>query len=207
MVDAERALVRASAALAAGRQPELVVALRDAQAWAGQLATEEMLLQSYLFVGYPRTLQALALWRELSGLPSPEGRAEDEDLWEERGERVCARVYGGQYHRLRSNVARLHPDLERWMLHEGYGKVLGRPGLELRVRELCIVALLAVQDAPAQLYSHLRGALNADATFEDVTEVLDLAATVSDPALAAAARATWDDVRAREQQRGRESRG
>jgi hypothetical protein len=50
------------------------------------------------------------------------------------------------------------------MIVEGYGKVLGRPGLDAGdVRELCIVALLAVAGRAAQLYSHLRGALNAGA--------------------------------------------
>ena len=49
------------------------------------------------------------------------------------------------------------------MLAEGYGKVLGRPGLALEVRELCIVAILAGQDAAPQLYAHLRGALNVGA--------------------------------------------
>ena len=72
-------------------------------------------------------------------------------------------MYGGQYEKLRANIAALHPDMERWMVREGYGKVLGRPGLDLATRELCIVALLAPQDAGPQLYSHLRGALNAGA--------------------------------------------
>ena len=83
-------------------------------------------------------------------------------------------MYGGQYERLRRNVRDLHPDLERWMVVEGYGKVLGRPGLDLATRELCIAALLAVLNTPRQLYSHLRGALNAGASPEEVEETLKL---------------------------------
>ena len=66
------------------------------------------------------------------------------------------------------------------MVAEGYGKVLGRPGLDLVDRELCIVAMLAVQDSPRQLYSHLRGALNAGATEEDVEGVLEEAREFTD---------------------------
>jgi alkylhydroperoxidase/carboxymuconolactone decarboxylase family protein YurZ len=64
--------------------------------------------------------------------------------------------------------------MERWMIVEGYGKVLSRPGLDLATRELCIVALLAPQDAAPQLYSHLRGALNAGAAESDVDEAVAL---------------------------------
>ena len=58
------------------------------------------------------------------------------------------------------------------MVVEGYGKVLGRPGLDLITRELCIVALLASQDSGPQVYSHLRGALNAGADESDVDEAV-----------------------------------
>lgn len=203
MDESVRALVRASAAIAA----DVAVApvLRAAVEHASAVAIEEMILQSYLFVGYPRALQAMATWRELSGRPAPSAASEDREVWRSRGEQVCAQVYGGLYHRLRHNVARLHPDLERWMLEEGYGKVLGRPGLELVVRELCIVALLAVQRAPAQLHSHLRGAVNAGAAEEDVTEALMVAAGLA-PQPGAEALRLWTEVRTRRGQRA-EGRG
>lgn len=198
MTDAVRALVRASAAI--GADGDVADALRDAQHHAEPLAIEEMILQSYLFAGYPRALQAMVAWREVSGRAAPAGPTEDRGEWRARGERICGRVYAGQYQRLRSNVARLHPDLERWMLEEGYGKVLGRPGLDLAARELCIVALLAVQAAPVQLHSHLRGALNAGAAAEDVAAALAVAASVA-PGPAAVAAGLWAEVRERRVQR------
>jgi 4-carboxymuconolactone decarboxylase len=77
---------------------------------------------------------------------------------------------------------------------EGYGKVLSRPGLDLAARELCVVALLAPQDAAPQLYSHLRGALNAGAATTDVDE----AVRIIDPLLPTARRhqlqAQWSAV-------------
>jgi 4-carboxymuconolactone decarboxylase len=50
------------------------------------------------------------------------------------------------------------------MITEGYGRTLARPGLDLMRRELCTVAQTAVLEAPRQLHSHLRGAINAGAT-------------------------------------------
>src|SRR5690606_12397590 len=114
--------------------------------------------------------------------------------WRRRGEAVCARVYGAQYERLRERVAGLHPDLEAWMLEEGYGKVLGRPGLALGVRELRVVATLVPQDAPAQLRSHLRGALNVGVAAQDVAEALEIACGFAAPARADSAPGVWAQV-------------
>jgi 4-carboxymuconolactone decarboxylase len=74
---------------------------------------------------------------------------------------------------LRRNIKRLHPALDEWMIVDGYGKVLSRPGVDLRTRELCVVAACAVAGQQRQLHSHLHGALNAGAALEEVAAVLD----------------------------------
>lgn len=172
MHESQRALVAVSAALAARDEAGLERALNDAVQLAGAVEVEEALLQSYLFLGYPAALHGLGVWRRVSGLAAAHAPAADQAVWAERGVETCARVYGGQYGRLRANIAALHPDMEQWMVTEGYGKVLGRPGLDLVTRELCVVALLAAQAAGPQLYSHLRGALNAGADEALVDEVV-----------------------------------
>lgn len=195
MDEATRALVAVSAAIGAGDRERLAQELDGAARAAAPEAVEEALLQSYLFVGFPGALNALTLWRERTGLrPSGGAAGEEPSQWRRRGEAVCARVYGAQYERLRERVAGLHPDLEAWMLEEGYGKVLGRPGLALGVRELCVVATLVPQDAPAQLRSHLRGALNVGVAAEDVAEALEIACRFAAPARADAARGVWAQV-------------
>jgi 4-carboxymuconolactone decarboxylase len=196
--DSEACLVEVSAALAARQGGPLAAALRGAaQAGADPTAVEEALLQAYLFLGYPAALNAFRLWRELSGREAPAQQEEDWDGWRRRGEQVCRRVYGNQYESLAENVRGLHADLGSWMIVEGYGKVLGRPGLELRVRELCIVALLAVLDAPRQLHSHLRGCLNTGASPAQVEDVLERALRHATPDAQSRARETWQTVRAR----------
>jgi 4-carboxymuconolactone decarboxylase len=207
MTHAERALVALSAAVGTADAARLDAAIDAARAAVAPDAVEEALLQSYLFVGYPAALRALARWRERTQLSAGPPSGDDAALWAVRGADVCERVYGGQYARLRANVAALHPDLERWMVEEGYGKVLGRPGLALRVRELCIIALLVQQDAPQQLYAHLRGALNVGASMAEVEEAVAIAAAVAVGARREAALRVWASVRERRRADGPDDRG
>jgi 4-carboxymuconolactone decarboxylase len=197
-LDSQRlTLIRLSAALAARDSGCLSRALEEGACLEDSVQVEEVILQSYLFLGYPMALNAFALWREISGREAGEGVPDEWTAWVERGEDVCRTVYGGQYEGLRLNIKALHPDMERWMVVEGYGKVLGRPGLDLATRELCIAALLAVLQMPRQLYSHLRGALSAGALPGEVEEALRRACIHLDDEGSAESWAVWDRVRAR----------
>ena len=162
--DATRTLVQLGAAVAAGDEATVRYWLSEAAREVPQLQVEELLLQSYLFCGFPRALNATREWRRVSQRLAPDSdEAEDVALaeeWRARGEQTCALVYGEMYERLRLNVRDLHPALDTWMVVDGYGKVLGRPGLDLPRRELCIVAACAATGQDRQLHSHLRGALN-----------------------------------------------
>jgi 4-carboxymuconolactone decarboxylase len=170
-------LMLVSAAHASRDEAALRTALSEAAVTVGPEPVEEVLLQAYLFLGFPAAIWAFGIWRSLdAGLRHTEhadrgqlsreagGSATDRaSTWERAGEAVCARVYSGNYEKLRRNVEALHPELDRWMILEGYGKVLSRPTIDLPTRELCIVASLAVTGWEPQLHSHLRGALNAGA--------------------------------------------
>jgi len=170
-------LVGFAAAIALGDESDLreaAFACREEQVpipWV-----EELLLQSLLMVGYPRTLVALAIWRRVARVEAP---PHDPDAgyvrvgeWTARGERTCRTVYGANYDRLRENVRDLHPAVDAWMITEGYGRTMSRPGLDLLRRELCVVAQTALLETPRQLHSHLRGALNAGATFGQIEAAL-----------------------------------
>ena len=174
-----RDLVRFAAAIAQGYEPELrerVTPLRGSQVPVELV--EELLLQSVLMVGYPRALIAFGVWRKFSGVPAPK---DDEDTsyerwpeWARRGEETCRLVYGDNYRKLRDNTRDLHPAIDAWMITEGYGRTLSRPGLDLLRRELCTVAQTAVLEAPRQLHSHLRGSLHAGASFGQIEGVLSV---------------------------------
>lgn len=193
---AREVLIAVSATLAT-RDPERIrAALLRAAAVADTDSVDEVLLQSHLFIGFPDALNAISAWRALREA-SPASSGEECEEWTERGERVCATVYAGNYGRLRENVARLHPDLDRWMVDGGYGRVIGRGGLSLATRELCIAALLAAWNVPRQLHSHLRGALNAGASVHDVDTAVRIACElVDDPDRRRGVTQLWQTIRA-----------
>ena len=184
----ERALVRFATAVALGGEDRLDSALEEMRVAATPAEwVEELVLQAVVVVGFPRTLVAMRAWRRGGGtqgrrVAELQGRRGAEDpgsdyanhvVWTKAGERTCRVVYGANYERLRQAVRDLHPALDAWMITEGYGRTLSRPGLTTRQRELCMVAMVATLDTPHQLHSHLRGALNAGASADEVQAVLD----------------------------------
>lgn len=175
-LDAETtALVTVAALLAGGSEAQvreqLAVVARDVRPeWV-----EEVILQTYLFAGFPRALNAAREWRRISGRAAPvvdRDAIDVPELRRERGEGTCATVYGRFYDRLRVNIRDLHPALDQWMIEEGYGKVLSREPLDLARRELCIVAACAIARQDRQLHSHLHGALHAGASAAAVSSTL-----------------------------------
>src|SRR5213596_3354039 len=198
------ALVRVAAAVARGKAPELnarFAAARDAR--VPGLWIEELLLQSMLVVGYPLALVAFGAWRGVGG-PAPVEGDGAEDLahadwesWAARGAAVCRAVYGRAYHKLLVNLRALHPALEDLVLVDAYGKVIGRPGLDLKRRELCTVATTAVLGTAEQLHSHLRGALNTGASAAEIEAVLGAIDGDLDAEQRGTARKQWEDVKKR----------
>ncbi len=203
------ALVRVAAAVAQGHVPELKTRLAAARsAGVPPRWIEELLLQSMLVVGYPLALVAFAAWRDVAGPSDPGGAGgaggaeelahQDWEAWAARGAAVCRAVYGRAYHKLLLNLRALHPALEDLVLVDAYGKVIGRPGLDLKRRELTTVAAIAVLGAAQQLHSHLRGALNTGASPEEIAAVLELIARDLDPARRRSAHEQWADVQGRQ---------
>ena len=182
--------------------PEAVLEerMRNARA-AGTPAIwlEELILSSVLFVGYPRALVAAGVFRRIVPDHAAGGDPFQYEAWPEwlaRGEATCRIIYGRHYEALRHNLRALHPALDTWMIVDGYGKTVSRPGLDLARRELCAVALLIPQDAPRQLLSHLKGAVNAGAAPEAADSLIALAARegLSEARLAVAGQ-LWRELR------------
>jgi len=182
--------------------PEAVLEERMRNARAGgtpAIWLEELILSSVLFVGYPRALVAAGVFRRIEPAHAEGGEPSQYEGWREwlaRGEATCRIIYGQHYERLRHNVRALHPALDTWMIVDGYGKTVSRPGLDLARRELCAVAMLIPQDAPRQLLSHLKGAVNAGAAPDAADSLIALAARegLSEARLAVAGQ-LWRELR------------
>ncbi|MEW5917366.1 MAG: carboxymuconolactone decarboxylase family protein [Gemmatimonadota bacterium] len=188
-----RALVRLAGAIAGGGASAVRSAIDDAVQLVRPTWVEEVILQSYLFAGFPRTLNAMREWRRASGRaePAAEERTESPAELKRRGEATCRAVYGTHYDKLRQNIRALHPALDAWMITEGYGKVLSRGALDLLLRELCIVAACATSGQERQLRSHLLGARNVGASAAQIEGTLDAIADLMTDGDVHSAKALW----------------
>ncbi len=169
----------------------------------------ETTLQLVLFCGYPRAIAALdALdraraaagidpWPPTRSATAPARPSDATDLpstdalartWE-TGLALAGRVYGKNVDRLRARMRRISPELEQWMILEGYGRVLARPGLDLAGRECSVVPALTALAAFPQLDSHLRGALALGLARPALEEAILIAEAVAPPGAGERARA------------------
>lgn len=133
----------------------------------------EIMLQSYLFCGFPAALESLKVLHSAVPRFNPSKNTLNFREFKAKGIKNCRMIYGGNYEKLLENIARLSPDLNEWMLTEGYGKVMGRRGLTLKQRELVNVAFLCTNYYEVQLHSHIRGALNTGSSYKEILEVIN----------------------------------
>lgn len=71
------------------------------------------------------------------------------------------------------SLADIAPEFARYLIEFPFGDIYSRPGLDLRSREIAVVAALtAMGNAVPQLKVHLRAALNVGVTREEIVEVI-----------------------------------
>lgn len=71
------------------------------------------------------------------------------------------------------SLADIAPDFARYLIEFPFGDVYSRPGLDLRGREIAVVAALtALGNAEPQLKVHLRAALNVGVSRQEIVEVI-----------------------------------
>lgn len=137
----------------------------------------EALLQVYLFAGFPAALESLSiLYKCLQNKNSTRFPVDyyPVEEYRVRGESLCANIYTNVYDKMRNKLGKISPELDQWMIIEGYGKTLSRPGLETKVRELISATSLAAMGWENQCYSHVRGALNVGATRQECRALMPI---------------------------------
>jgi len=159
--------------MARGEERPAAAALRRARNLrATRREASECALMLMLYAGYPSALEGLRLLNRVWPGGAAATREGSRETWRRRGEALCRRVYGPAYARLLPAVRALHPDLAVWMVEQGYGRVLARPGLAVLDRELITVAALAALGWERQLVSHVLGAARVGATAAAVRAAL-----------------------------------
>jgi len=67
----------------------------------------------------------------------------------------------------------ISPDLGRYIVEFAFGDIHSRPGLGVRDREIAIIASLAtLGHASTELRSHIKAALNAGCTRDEILEII-----------------------------------
>ncbi|GGO23993.1 carboxymuconolactone decarboxylase family protein [Deinococcus humi] len=81
-------------------------------------------------------------------------------------------IFGSQHDRIMQRLRGLDPDLAAQIQDFAYDTVYDSSPLDLKTQELIACALLVSLGSPPELRTHLRGALNAGATEEEVRGAL-----------------------------------
>ena len=162
-------LVRLSGVIAAGTEPQVRDALARAATECRPEWVEEVVLQSYLFCGFPRALNAAREWRRVSGaarpLPTRARTLATHREWRDarradlrRGLRRHVREAAPQHPRPASGAGRVD---DRGRLRQG--AVAARRSISSAASCASSRACAAARQ-DRQLHSHLHGALNAGAS-------------------------------------------
>ena len=151
------------------------------QAWASaakqreqvRADVEETLLQAVLFCGFPRVVSAFEQLAEIwPAAAPPTGGALPPADQVAAGRAVFAGIYGRNADAVDAMLRGFHADFHAFVHEVAYGRVLSRPHLTAKERELLAVGLLAAQDQLRQFAGHARGALHFGASMAELREVL-----------------------------------
>ena len=91
----------------------------------------------------------------------------------QRGWEKLKEIDGEAGERVVSSLKDIAPDFARLLIEFPFGDIYSRPGLDLKSREIAVVAALtALGNAAPQLRVHIHGALNVGCTEQEVVEVI-----------------------------------
>jgi 4-carboxymuconolactone decarboxylase len=91
----------------------------------------------------------------------------------QRGLKKLKEIDGEAGERVIESLKDIAPDLARYVIEFPFGDIYSRPGLDLKSREIAVVAALtALGNAAPQLKVHIHGALNVGCTRQEVIEVI-----------------------------------
>lgn len=82
-------------------------------------------------------------------------------------------IDGGAGKDVENSLKDISPDLVKYMIEYSFGDIYSRNGLDLKSKEIAVVAsLTAVGNAEPQLKFHIKAGLNVGLTDNDVKEIM-----------------------------------
>ena len=97
---------------------------------------------------------------------------ENQDRYQ-RGWEKLREIDGEAGERVVESLQDIAPDFARYLIEFPFGDIYSRPGLDLKSREIAVVAALtALGNAAPQLKVHVHGALNVGCSRQEVVEII-----------------------------------
>ncbi len=91
----------------------------------------------------------------------------------ERGFKKFQEIHGPVAKATLESVKDIAPELGQFVTEFAFADIYSRPGLDLKTRQLLTIAsLTTLGNAPLQLKSHIKGALNVGCTKKEIVETL-----------------------------------
>lgn len=91
----------------------------------------------------------------------------------ERGLAKLREIDGKAGEHVLESLDGIAPDFARYLIEFPFGDIYSRPGLDLKSREIAVVAALtALGNAAPQLKVHIQGALNVGVTRTEIVETI-----------------------------------
>ena len=91
----------------------------------------------------------------------------------QRGWDKLREIDGEAGERVVESLQDIAPDFARYLIEFPFGDIYSRPGLDLKSREIAVVAALtALGNAAPQLKVHIHGALNVGCSRQEVVEII-----------------------------------
>ena len=135
----------------------------------------EAIYQCAPFIGFPKTLNAIAAMDEAFAaagisLPLKDGGTTGEEERFSAGKKLQESLYGTEIKDRYTWLPDGFPEaVPRWLTELGFGDFMTRKGMDGKMRELLTVIILAaLGGAEVQLRSHVAGALKAGNTKEEI---------------------------------------
>jgi len=91
----------------------------------------------------------------------------------EKGWKKFQEIHGPVAKATVESLKDISPELGQFVTEFAFGDIYSRPGLDLKTRQmLTIASLTTLGNAPLQLKSHIKGALNVGVTKEQIVELI-----------------------------------
>ena len=81
-------------------------------------------------------------------------------------------IDGPSGHEVLQRIRAIFPDFADLLLEFGFGRIFGRPQLNLKSREIATIAALTALGTLLQLKVHVRAALHVGLTREEILEII-----------------------------------